>query len=164
MSALDPLVLKSELDDNLAVLQGIYTFFIKALEEDVPKLGRNQSSALIIAGIAENYYTCLETGFFRVSQFFENNLSKEHWHSDLLHKMSIAIDTVRIAVLSPQTASIMDELLRFRHFKRYYYRLEFDWDRIDFLVVKLRQVHPMILEDLKRFTGFLAEISAGQDT
>ncbi len=84
MSAPDPLVLKSELEDNLAVLQGIYAFFIKALEEDVPKLGRNQSAAFIIAGIIENYYTCLETGLFRVSQFFENNLIKDRWHSDLL--------------------------------------------------------------------------------
>jgi len=160
MSAPDPLVLKSELEDNLAVLQGIYSFFKKALEEDVPKLGRNQSSAFIIAGIIENYYTCLETGLFRISQFFENNLSKERWHSDLLYKMSIAIDTVRIAVLSRETASIMDELLRFRHFKRYYYRLEFDWDRIDYLITKLHRVHPMVLEDVKRFSGFLDELSA----
>ncbi len=159
MSAPDPLILKSELEESLSILDGIFDFFNRALEEDVVKLGKNQGSAFMIAGIIENYYTCLETGLFRISQFFENSLSKDRWHSDLLYKMSIAIDTVRIAVLSQQTAAHLDELLRFRHFKRYYYRLEYDWDRIDYLIAKLRRVHPLVGEDLKRFLTFLKDLS-----
>ena len=41
---------------------------------------------LIAAGLFENYYTCTETIFLRIAQFFENNLDKNRWHSHLLEK------------------------------------------------------------------------------
>ena len=44
------------------------------------QLGRTPISALIVAGLLENYYTCLETIFLRISQSFENNLNSARWH------------------------------------------------------------------------------------
>ena len=35
----------------------------KALVKEAPQLGRTPVSALIVAGLLENYYTCLETIF-----------------------------------------------------------------------------------------------------
>ena len=49
----------------------------------------------------------------------------------------------------------LSELLRFRHFKRYYFKLEYDWDRLDFLIAKLRQAHPLVVRDLERFGRFM---------
>ena len=45
-----------------------------ALADEIALLGKTPRSALIIAGLSENYCTCLETIFLRISQHFENRL------------------------------------------------------------------------------------------
>jgi len=151
----DPKVLLGELENGLKVLSEMYDFFEQCLSEDVPKLGRNRSAAVLIAGIIDNYYTGLETMFFRISQFFENSLSKNRWHADLLQRMRVSIKDERIEVIKDETFSCLDEIRRFRHFNRYYYDLNYDWDRIDYLIKKMRQVNPLVADDLKDFTDFL---------
>ena len=116
-------------------------------------------SALIVAGLLENYYTCLETIFLRVSQSFENSLDSARWHNDLLRKMTLEIEGVRAAAVSEEAFSPLFELLKFRHFKRYYFELEYDWERLDFLVSKLRGVHPLVTRDLERFVRFARELN-----
>lgn len=41
--------------------------------------------------------------------------------------------------------------MRFRHFKRYYFKFEYDKDRIEFLEKKFRLVLPLIKKDLNEF-------------
>ena len=36
--------------------------------------------------------------------------------------------------------------------------VEYDWDRLDFLVTKLRQVHPLVTRDLERFVRFASAL------
>lgn len=129
-----------------------------ALTEEVTQLGKTSVSALIIAGLLENYYTCLETIFVRISQHFENRLGSERWHKDLLQKMTLEIEGVRVAAVSEAAFSPLLQLLQFRHFKRYYFEMEYDWDRLDFLVGKLRQAHPLVTRDLQRFERFMSEL------
>ena len=99
MKGTDPKVLLGELEKGMEVSAGTYLFFEQCLLEDVPKLGRNRSAAVLLAGIIDNYYTGLETMFFRISQFFENSLSKDRWHSDLLQRMCISIKDERVKVI-----------------------------------------------------------------
>ena len=80
----------------------------------------------------ENYYTCLETIFLRISQSFENHLESARWHNDLLQKMTLETEGVRTAAVSDEAFPPLFELLKFRHFKRYYFELEYDWDRLDY--------------------------------
>jgi hypothetical protein len=141
----------SQLEKMMVLMEKVYT-------DDLPKIGRTQSSALMIAGILENYYTCLETVLFRISQVFENNLEQSQWHKALLDKMNISIEGIRPAVVSDKNYSRLLELLKFRHFRRYYFEMEYDWDRIEFLKKKLLEAHPCVLEDLKKFTAFLRSI------
>ena len=129
-----------------------------ALEGEIARLGRTPISALIVAGLLENYYTCLETIFLRISQSFENRLDPARWHNDLLQKMTLEIEGVRVAAVSEEAFSPLFELLKFRHFKRYYFELEYDWDRLDFLLAKLRQVHPLVARDLERFVRFASAL------
>jgi len=129
-----------------------------ALEDEIARLGKTPVSALIIAGLLENYYTGLETIFLRISQHFENRLDPARWHNDLLQKMTLEIEDVRVAAVSEAAFSPLFELLKFRHFKRYYFELEYDWDRLDFLVAKLRQVHPLVMQDLERFVRFTGAV------
>ncbi len=129
-----------------------------ALTDEVVRLGRTPVSALIVAGLLENYYTCLETIFLRISQHFENDLGSDRWHQDLLQRMTLEIQGVRAAAVSEEALPPLSELLRFRHFKRYYFELEYDWDRLDFLVAKLRQAHPLVTRDLERFGRFMSTL------
>ena len=135
-------------------LEAVYRSMESALDGEIAQLGRTPISALIVAGLLENYYTCLETICLRISQAFENNLEPARWHNDLLQKMTLEIEGVRIAAVSDEAFPPLFELLKFRHVKRYYFELEYDWDRLDYLVTKLRQVHPLVMRDLERFVRF----------
>jgi len=139
-------------------LEAVYRSMESALDGEIAQLGRTPISALIVAGLLENYYTCLETIYLRISQSFENRLEAARWHNDLLQKMTLEIEDVRTAAVSDEAFSPLFELLKFRHFKRYYFELEYDWDRLDYLVTKLRQAHPLVTRDLDRFVRFAAAL------
>ena len=66
--------LKASIRKNLGALERQVESLQVALDRDLGLLGKTQNAALIVAGLAANYYTCLETVFLRISQFFENTL------------------------------------------------------------------------------------------
>jgi hypothetical protein len=105
--------------------------------------------------VLDNSHTCLETAFLRVSRFFENSLDEKRWHTDLLDKMALRIEGIREQVVSAQAFPLLLELLRFRHFKRYYFELEYDWDKLDFLLAKYQECTGLVRGDLVRFIEFL---------
>ena len=151
--------LVAQIRANRRRLETVYQSMESALGDEIAQLGRTPISALIVAGLLENYYTCLETIHLRISQSFENKLESARWHNDLLQKMTLEIDGVRTAAVSDEAFPPLFELLKFRHFKRYYFELEYDWDRLDYLVTKLRQVHPLVTRDLDRFMRFAGALS-----
>ena len=151
--------LVARIDSTQAVLNRIIDQYDEFLATDFLSLGRKNTSAIVIAELLVDYYTCLETLFLRISQFFENNLSKERWHADLLERMTMAIDGVRIPVVSAEANQSLAELMRFRHFRRYYFELEYDWDKLAFLQKKLAAARTIVPDDLARFRRFLTELA-----
>jgi len=148
-------LLRQELNKALEVLDGVDRFYQAFRTQDFPRLGRKQTSALVVAQVLDNFYTCLETAFLRVSRYFENSLDERRWQADLLEKMTLRIEAVRERVVSPAAYPLLVELLRFRHFKRYYLELEYDWDKLDFLLNKYEDCRRLVREDLGRFIEFL---------
>ncbi len=73
-----------EISKTRSILDDIYSYLKDFEQKELPKLGRNRTSGLVISQILENAYTSIETLFLRISQFFENSLDNERWHSDLL--------------------------------------------------------------------------------
>ena len=59
-----------------AALEGIRQAIDGAMEKDVKVLNRSGNAAVMVAGLLDNYYTCLETVFVRISP-----LLREH-HRD----------------------------------------------------------------------------------
>ena len=45
-------------------LVAVHRSLESALENEIVRLGKTPMSALIVAGLLENYYTCLEPGLF----------------------------------------------------------------------------------------------------
>lgn len=141
----------ARLDKTVASMNSVYS-------HDLPKIGKTGTSALMVAGLLENYYTCLETMLFRIAQFFETALDQTQWHKDLLEKMTVSVEGVRIAAVSDDNYPRLLELLKFRQFRRYYFEMEYDWDRLEYLRKKLLEAHPQVLTDISHFTDFLKSI------
>jgi hypothetical protein len=95
---------------------------------------------------------------------FNISLARKNLHKrfqakeKLLHKMTLDIKGIRKAVISDDTFSVMDEILRFRHFRRYYFEMEYDWDRIDMIEKKYIQAHELLYKDLDEFSLFLRKL------
>jgi len=149
----------SELEKGRAVLVKIVSFYDRYLAETQNVRARTTEQAIVVADILVSYYTCLETVFLRISQFFENDLQPEKWHQDLLHKMSLNIEGVRDSVISDESAALLSELLKFRHFKRYYFEFDYDWDRIDFVRKMFDRLRPGVDAGMDSFTGFLRRLA-----
>jgi hypothetical protein len=146
------------IEKQVSMSDSIFSAIGQAFDRDAPMLGRSGNAAVMVAGLLENYYTCLETAFLRISQHFENNLGEARWHSNLLEKMTIRIEGVRIPAISEGNYGNLLELLKFRHFRRYYFEMEYDWDRLDFLAKKLKLAHPAAKADFARFVSFLKSL------
>lgn len=160
MSRESELELISVIEKQLVRMDALYASIIHAFERDVAVLGRTGNAAVMIAGLLENYYTCIETAFQKISQHFENHLDPTRWHAELLSKMTLHIEGIRIPAVSESNYPALLELQRFRHFKRYYFDLDYDWDRLDFLRKKLDTAHPSALADLRVFMEFLRALGS----
>jgi len=68
------------------------------------------------------------------------------------------IEGVRDPVIGEETAQYLGELLRFRHFRRYYFELEYDWDKLDYLQKVFTKVAERLPGDLAAFQSFLGRL------
>lgn len=147
----------AEIEKSLEVLAGIEEYYDQYTADHIDEQEPTRENRIVIAEILTNYYTCLETVFLRISQFFENHLSNDRWHQDLLDKMTLSIEDIRPQVLSDATRADLRELMRFRHFKRYYLEFDYDWDKLQFLMRKLEHARPRVREEIERFDAALRE-------
>lgn len=154
-SSLSAAGLAAHIEKHIDLLGQSFGEIIAAEEHDLALLGRSPRAAVLVAGLLENYYTCAETVFVRISQFFENHLLPGRWHRDLLERMTLQIENTRPRLLSDGTYRDLLELMRFRHFKRYYFGTAYDWDRLDELLRRVKRTHGIFVEELKDFLGFL---------
>ena len=151
--------LRSETDKSRLALCRVEGFIDDYIEKRIEAGERKTEQALVLAQALSNYYTCLETIFFRISQFFENDLPSHRWHQALLNKMTLRIDGVREPVVSDATADALGEILKFRHFTRYYFSFDYDWDKLEFLIGKFRRIRHSISAELDEFDRFLADLA-----
>lgn len=149
------LLLIGEIRESRAVLnhiQGMYTTYSPIFKDEQH---RDVRDAVLLAEILTNSYTCIETLLFRIARVFENHLDAHQWHKELLRKMRLDVPNIRQAVLSKESYLLLDELRRFRHFKRYYYDFDYDWSRLDYLKSVYEKLVPVIERDLDNFVDFL---------
>ena len=135
----------------LARIEGYYDEYYATVDPAAP----TRENAIVFSEILCNYYTCLETLFLRVSQVFENDLSADRWHQDLLERMTLSIDGIRPRLLTDAAYVPLRELMRFRHFKRYYLEFDYDWDKLEFLQRKLAAARREVGPDIDAFVEAL---------
>jgi hypothetical protein len=148
----------SEIKEGLDTLENINKFYEEACFEMADNIAeRKKTDAVILAECYVNFYTCLETIFFRISQHFENHLSKERWHKDLLHKMHLHIEGIRPSVISDESYFNLSEMLGFRHFKRYYFEFHYDWDKLELIDKKYKSARVSVVKDLNSWINDFAK-------
>jgi hypothetical protein len=152
-------ILIREIEKGQEVLARIFGYYSTFLKEhsNIWKAQKTED-AIVLSEIMTNAFTCLETIFLRISQHFENSLHKERWHQDLLHKMTLRIEGIRERAVADKTHAVLTEFLKFRHFRRYYFEFDYDWDKLQFLVKKFDALKPLIGNDMKRFLKFLKKL------
>ena len=149
--------LRAELDKSLSVLARIEDFIVDFQDRKLSE-APGIDEAMIVTQALTNYYTCLETLFLRISKFFENNLDNEQWHRSLLEKMTLEIEGVRPKAIGDYVYFGLLELLKFRHFSRYYFEMDYDWDKLRFLLKKFQEIRVRIRTDLSNFDEFLKRL------
>lgn len=154
----DGATLIAHVEKHLRLLDEAMGEIAAAEKFDIPQLGKTARAGVLMAGLLENYYTCAETIFVRVSQFFENNLTPHRWHRDLLEKMTLEIDSVRPRLISEEVFRDLVELMRFRHFKRYYFGTSYDWIRLEELLTRVKRVHPLLAKQVRAFMEYLTAL------
>ncbi len=150
--------LRSEMKKQQEVLHRLEKFMIEFESERFTPEQPTIDQAMILAQALTNYYTCLETIFLRISKFFENNLPADRWHQALLEKMTLEIEGVRARVLRDEVYLSLLELLKFRHFTRYYFELNYDADKLRFLLKKFNEVRKPVQDDLNAFQSYLVRL------
>ena len=158
------LLLVGEIKESLVVLDHINGLYASYSQVFTTIDQRDLRDAVLLADILCNTYTCIETILFRISRVFENHLDPNQWHKELLRKMHIDVPNIRKAVLSRDSYQLLDELRRFRHFKRYYYDFDYDWSRLDYLRLIYERLLPLIKNELNSYTDFLLECANPENT
>ena len=72
--------------------------------------------------------------------------------------MCLQIPDIREAVISDEMFYLLDELRKFSHFKRYYYSMEYDWDKLDYLAKKFDKISRQCPQELDSFVVFLKRL------
>jgi len=106
-----------------------------------------------------NFYTGCERIFNLIAS--ELNGASPHesdWHKRLLNQISLDVDPIRPAVISKETKTDLEELLRFRHIVRNLYGFELSADRITHLIDHTLRVYPRLVNELKTFFAFLSTL------
>ena len=149
--ALDPELVVEQIDISFRVLDDMERFLAERRVPAEAGAAPDRGERIVLAQILENTYTAVETALLRISQGFDNTLNPERWHADLLDKMLLEKQGVRPRVLSDESHRLLTELMRFRHFKRYYLELDYDWEKLRFLLSVLRRCLPLVRVELSAF-------------
>lgn len=154
--------LRAEIARSISVLEKIERYFI-AFQQNRLSAEPDTDAAMVIAQSLTNYYTCIETLFLRISQFFENGLDQGRWHQSLLNKMVLEIPQTRPRVISDATHMVLGEFLKFRHFTRYYFEFDYDWDKLRYLIKKFNDIHDVLKNEIAAFDRYLAALAKEED-
>ena len=151
------LALAAELDAALPVLDRINRFYDEFHQRSETR--RSTENAIIVSDVFVSFYTCVETVFLRISQLFENALDSSRWHEQLLRAMTRTIPTVRERVISDTSYTALSELRRFRHFKRYYFAFDYDWERLELVRAKYLACRAPVRAEIAAYSAYLRRLA-----
>jgi hypothetical protein len=107
-----------------------------------------------------DFYAGLERIFRQIATVVDQSVpTGPEWHRELVIQMSTDVPSLRPPVISAETVRAMDEYLRFRHVVQNVYAFEFDHERIEKLVSRLRPSFEQVRGELLAFADFLEQLA-----
>lgn len=111
----------------------------------------------LVAVDLDRFYTSLEATFEAVARWVDGDLpTGGGWHQELLERMGQPRDA-RPAVLTQNTTGYLLPLMRFRHFLRHAYAVDFDWLKLRPLARSLGTANNLLAADLAKFRRFVED-------
>ena len=111
-----------------------------------------------------SFYTGVETLFELIARHVDGETpSGPDWHSDLLRRMTLDLEGIRIPVISAETAGLLDELRRFRHIVRHIYADHLVPENMRPLVGSASMLWARLSGELERMARFLDDVSEADD-
>ena len=104
-----------------------------------------------------SFYNGCETIFRAVARFFENDLSANSWHADLLKRMRLEVNGYRPAVIDDELYTLLNDFRGFRHVFRHSYTFELDWERERLVASRLTRTAALLDAQVE---AFLAKLDA----
>jgi hypothetical protein len=129
---------------------------IDRLKEEL-KLYVNDTEARRVKGsILHDFYNICERIFKLIAKEINGDFEAgEHWHKQLLYRMTLELKDIRPAVISNELAASLDEFLTFRHLFRNIYGFELIGDRLDRLVEKFFTASDHFKKEIEDFIGLI---------
>jgi len=111
------------------------------------------------------FYSWVERLFELIARHVDRDLdlaTGETWHQDLLQRMTKDIQE-RPALISGESASMLDELRRFRHLVRNIYTFNLVPEKMKPLVSSLPELWPRLRAELLAFADFLEDVAQASE-
>ncbi|NUM37397.1 MAG: antitoxin [Candidatus Brocadiae bacterium] len=152
-------LLKSDIVYELSKLDSLIQDFVTVQYKlDIEQLPVYDRAA--IGYYIHSYYNGCENIFTSIARFFENDLSSETWHSDVLKRMKLKIEGYRPAVISEELFLLLNDFRSFRHVFRHSYTFELDWEKESIVAKKLIKAHKMLQNQINLFLIELEKIES----
>ncbi|MDA8053610.1 MAG: hypothetical protein M0012_05575 [Deltaproteobacteria bacterium] len=151
MEAEEYVVLKAEIKAQLIEIENIYAKIVKR------KSGRGLASLESLSYQLHNLYCAYEDLFKIIAKTFENHIDdKNHYHIELLKRMTITVEGMRPAILSRESYLLLDNLRSFRHFFRHAYAYELDRRKVKLVTEDAMRIKPLFAKDIEKFVNVLS--------
>ncbi|MFQ5707727.1 MAG: hypothetical protein ACE5HO_09780 [bacterium] len=152
--------LKSEILDALGKSHEMRN---KLAQLEPAKIDENTSEKdlIAIAYYLSGLYSNFEDIFLKVAKEFENKVEEPaKWHAQLLNRMSLDIEDIRLAVISQESRTCLDELRKFCHTFRFSYAFELNWEKMLLAVKQWHRDSQIVYQDIQKFLDFLDKLAA----
>ena len=73
--------------------------------------------------------------------------------------MTRSIPSIRERVISDASYTALSELRRFRHFKRYYFAFDYDWERLELVCSKYLACRAPVRAELAAYSAYLQRLA-----
>jgi uncharacterized protein YutE (UPF0331/DUF86 family) len=142
-------VLQAELEAQLEKLEQVYV----ELEDRAAQMNPNAPGYIESTGYQlHNLYNAVEDLFKIVANAFENSVTDlSRWHTELLRRMALDIQGIRPALLSTESAELLNELRAFRHLFRHAYGVQLDASRVEQNLARARKLRSLLPRDVTHF-------------
>jgi hypothetical protein len=117
-----------------------------------------QEEVIVVAYRLHTLYTAFENIFRNIAIAFENQVSQESWHREVLQRMRLDLTPLRPAVIDAAAHSKLDELRRFRHVFRTMYGADLDALRLQVALRRALELRPLYRAQIENFLEFLRGI------